>query len=187
MMLEQLNERIASLQKSISATQGLLNKLCDKRNLIKNDIDKEYTKKIPKNIKKISAKQWEWILSHYHGESAFHYEYAKNIFTKHSWYSSGFSPETKQFVFTIHKNSPFNRKKFFEFYDYAIKHLKPVTVKDFTTETGIQMHCYGLEEDMISVLYIKKNGSVKLYVGRYQGSKTFKNFREFFDWYTKIP
>jgi hypothetical protein len=181
MTLEQIEEELKTLYKQQDVIQKRIMELCNLRTKIVEQMGSEIIKEIPENIRQISDKQWKWILEKGHNEGQLHYNFCQKIIEDLGFGNCmGFLLQSHQPSISISKYSNFEKIK--EGFEIIKKHLKPVTVKGHTTETGLRFEVHDLEEDTTSILYVHKKGDAIIYIDRYN-TKKFKSFNEFVNWY----
>lgn len=179
--LKQIKEELALLYKQHNSIDKKIQKLVKTREKLTDQKASEYIKKIPEDLNKISDEQWKWILNESGGGMVQH-RFCTKIIESFGFSRFGMYPETKQPCIKIYKHK-YDANKIKEGFRLLRKHLKPVTVIGYSTETGIRIEVNDLIEDITSVLYVHKEGDVVLYVDLGREPEKFKDFNEFADWY----
>lgn len=180
-----LDEKIEPIRKEIESCQKKLTTILNKREKMLNAIEQEAIAALPKNRKRWTKEQWEWVLETGHGESQAHYKFKSAIFEELGLACFGFLPDTKQPSVAIHGSQGFDKNKILASLNILLPHLKPVTVKDtyHGEETGVRLDLHGIEEGWTSTVYVHNKGDVSLYVDRYSEPKDFPSLKAMFDWY----
>jgi hypothetical protein len=180
--IEEINSEREILFKEKAKIDSKLLKLHNKKDKLLQTLDNEFISTIPKDINKITAKQWAWILhTDDHSHSMVQYNYRNNLLIKYKISSFGYYPETKQPCITFHEYG-FDAEKAKEIIKILQKHLIPITAKGPPSETGVCIQFTGLEPDVTSVSYIHKDKTAIIYVSGSCDYKRFANFNLLVDW-----
>ena len=182
-------EELLEIREELLKQQAILDrKFTRNRNAIKK-IEAEETKcsieEIPKDINKITKKQWEWILYHYHDEAEGHYKFATDFLYNNFGLAgiSGFvSDEVKQFKFSLHKHM---KEDFFKAFDFLKKHLKETTQTNRKNIkiTGIPFAVFDVDDYISPTAYYNKKNRHVYVVTHYGNITEHKSMKAFEKWY----
>jgi hypothetical protein len=166
-----------------------IDKLIKERRKWQEQIDKEISGEISKDLGKISDEQWEWILcENIENETSVHLSCRDNILRQLGFGSLGHHQETHQTALLISEYHKSEAVK--EGFKVLQKYMQPVTVTDIghhkTTEKGLCFYVSGLNDNTTSVLYIHEKGDAILYEDRWRSPQKFDNFDKFVDWYFEV-
>lgn len=182
--LVEIREDLMKQQKSLDAKFSRNSSQIKKIEKVETE---DFISTIPKDINKISKKQWEWILFHDHREPEGHYKFASDFLQKNfNLFVGGLNPNVKQFHFNLHGHL---RKDFFKAFNFLKKYLKEEEQKNKRTgivTRGIPFTVFGID-DYISprAYYNKKTRHIKLVSAHltYDAPKEFKSMQAFEKWY----
>jgi len=150
--INQIDSALAPLRKQHDSLEQQIIKLCNARRKLCEERDNIIIKSIPSNLKKISGKQWKWILSSDYSETLSHVQFRDNILYSLGFASKGFNHETQQVAISIPttiKNSTIKNG-----FKIIKKYLKP-------TEFGIKIQISN-DDNIDDILYIHEKGNATL-------------------------
>lgn len=186
MDLKEIERELDPLYKQQESLNRKIHRLCNARTKLREAEDVAYISKIPKDIRRVTDTQWEWILRHDHtSDGTARYKYCSEKLFYMGFEACGLHPETSQWVLSINEYG-FDAGKVKKSFEIIRKYIKPLTEEDpgHCKDTGICIKVSGLREDMTSVLYVHRTGDVTLYLSSNKGDvKTFQSFDAFVDWY----
>jgi len=187
------NEDIVKLLEDIKSYLDILFKAQTKLNnqivSLRNDEDKlrcerdnRKIKKFYKSPKRFTEEQWLFILEAGNNISESQYRYSQTVMESLGFSAFGYHQDTNQKILGISEYR--KNKKLPANFELFKAYVKPVTVTDRMQgrETGIRITVTGLCEDETSVIYVKKDGGVTLYISRYDEKKQFQSFQHFIHW-----
>ena len=186
---EQITERISDidlklepLRKQCGILERKILKLCKSRTKLVEEKDSLLIKSFPGDAHDFTKEQWFWLLERGRQDSSsVRYEFCNRVLSQLGFGGFGYLSETNQPSLSI---SDYSKVK--EGFKIIKKYLKPVTVEGFqSTETGLRFEVHGIDENTTSILYVHKKDDAVLYITKYSGTKEFKNFDAFVDWYVE--
>jgi hypothetical protein len=182
---DEIQKKLVPLYRRLATVTNSVRKYTTRAQEIKEELDLEYSKKIPSDHSKITNEQWAWILKAGGRETKVQYAFHKRFFK--SMYRNGYAPETEQIAFCL----PFynlNKEEVLAEFSILVKHLKSHTFSDKNRrgeyETGIRFQVNDLCDGTTGVVYIHSDESVTLYASRNAPRQDFKDFLSFIDWYS---
>lgn len=184
-----ISEELVSLLKEYHQLGNKITKLIKEKEKWQKQIDEEIVEKIPKDLKKISDRQWEWILGENdESETTVHLNCRDDVLRQLGFNSLGHHQETKQTALLISEYSKSEAIK--EGFKVLQKYIEPITVTDVhhhkTTEKGLCFYVSGLKDNTTSVLYVHEKGDAILYEDRWRSPIKFNSFDDFVDWYFSV-